>query len=718
MPDVGLNWVVSANVQNALDGIKALQRESQLLGTAIDRALDKGQDASQLEDAFQRIQDKIKALRATVQDAKPPLDDMNNKFKATTLSTGQMRVAFIDLGRVITGQGFSLRSLASNFTLLGPAVTVGIAALYGIFEALNKTTDAQKKTAEQAKALQGVLANLKTGQDVSTQATGGQAGDIARVQLLATAIQDVNKSYAERQRALQELQATNKSYFGDLTLEASSLATLAQRVKDYSDALVTEAIIKGQTDEIAKMTSELLKQVKVQDQLKDARDRAINDQKTTDVTPTGGGIGTVGGTNISEQTTLASAVTKATDAYNTQRDAVEKIREAIASYNSELNQNIGIQLKQRPLGEVKPETTKNLDELLDKIRQVKAELAKPAEGSLFSQNKLAQEANAPGNDISQLFHDKIADAIAKGAKDGTTRAKEAAAELANLYAQQLSRIQNPNLRARIPGTVVVKPEEIDDIDSQVSKAFGDKGLKIRIPIDITDAIKSEGFNKGETQKILQKAAEDALNGLPPIRWNAKIQLVVDTKTLADDFHKQLIESLNSTVNSSATSGLADIGKALGAAIAKGQNPIQAAGDAILGSIGSLMEQLGEALIKYGVEMELIHDIFSAGLSISPIAAIAAGIALTAAGELIKKSFKATAFAEGGIVTGPTYGLIGEAGPEAIFPLSKINDFIGAARGGGAQTSGGGELTSTIKGQDMLIVLSRAQKNANLVGKPS
>jgi hypothetical protein len=39
------------------------------------------------------------------------------------------------------------------------------------------------------------------------------------------------------------------------------------------------------------------------------------------------------------------------------------------------------------------------------------------------------------------------------------------------------------------------------------------------------------------------------------------------------------------------------------------------------------------------------------------------------------------FAEGGIVTRPTYGVFGEAGPEAVMPLDRVSDFIAEAGGG-------------------------------------
>jgi hypothetical protein len=40
-----------------------------------------------------------------------------------------------------------------------------------------------------------------------------------------------------------------------------------------------------------------------------------------------------------------------------------------------------------------------------------------------------------------------------------------------------------------------------------------------------------------------------------------------------------------------------------------------------------------------------------------------------------------AFAEGAIVTGPTVALAGEAGPEAVIPLDRLDDFMGGGGGG-------------------------------------
>ena len=55
------------------------------------------------------------------------------------------------------------------------------------------------------------------------------------------------------------------------------------------------------------------------------------------------------------------------------------------------------------------------------------------------------------------------------------------------------------------------------------------------------------------------------------------------------------------------------------------------------------------------------------------------------------------FAKGGIVTGPTIGLVGEAGAEAIIPLNKLDSMMG----------GGTKGEFVLRGQDLVLALERA-----------
>ena len=89
-------------------------------------------------------------------------------------------------------------------------------------------------------------------------------------------------------------------------------------------------------------------------------------------------------------------------------------------------------------------------------------------------------------------------------------------------------------------------------------------------------------------------------------------------------------------------------------------------------------------------------------------ALAAG-----AGSIVGSLFSKVipAFADGGIVSGPTLGIMGEysgarTNPEVIAPLDKLKSMIGENGGGAVQVFG------TISGQDILLSSDRARNNRN------
>ncbi len=89
--------------------------------------------------------------------------------------------------------------------------------------------------------------------------------------------------------------------------------------------------------------------------------------------------------------------------------------------------------------------------------------------------------------------------------------------------------------------------------------------------------------------------------------------------------------------------------------------------------------VGEAVMTFlaAIATSLDISIFGAPFSIPVWAAV--GVIAAAVGVL--SAFAFGAFAEGGIITKPTMALMGEAGPEAVIPLSKL----GKLNGGGQTT---------------------------------
>jgi len=150
------------------------------------------------------------------------------------------------------------------------------------------------------------------------------------------------------------------------------------------------------------------------------------------------------------------------------------------------------------------------------------------------------------------------------------------------------------------------------------------------------------------------------------------------------------------------------------------------GNAMLATLGQFMSQLGKAIIAAGTA----SDVFQKALLANPGAAIAAGAALVIAGAavtgMMKKGMNARAaqdtgggggtpqgirpFASGGIVSGPTLGLMGEyagarSNPEVVAPLDKLKSMLGG---------GTGTLTTRVSGTDLLIMLDRAERNRGRV----
>jgi 16S rRNA G966 N2-methylase RsmD len=146
------------------------------------------------------------------------------------------------------------------------------------------------------------------------------------------------------------------------------------------------------------------------------------------------------------------------------------------------------------------------------------------------------------------------------------------------------------------------------------------------------------------------------------------------------------------------------------AIANGGDPLQTLFNGILLTVSSFMDSFGKAILSVGVAL-LKLDV--ALKSLNPFLAIAGGVALIAAAGVARSMAQkgVTPFADGGIVSGPTLGLVGEypgasTNPEVIAPLDKLQKIIGT---NGSQ-DGGFIAETRISGRDLAIVLNRYNKD--------
>ena len=232
---------------------------------------------------------------------------------------------------------------------------------------------------------------------------------------------------------------------------------------------------------------------------------------------------------------------------------------------------------------------------------------------------------------------------------------------------------------------------------------------------------AERFRIDSNKKLKEKAAADALkskqfSGANMIAGTAVapvlIQVKIDPKSysqIVQDFDKLMTE-ISAAIEVLGETVAVAFGEAIGGAISGQQDVLANFGDAILTALGGFMSQVGKLLIAYAISVDKFQSAFTDWR-----AALVAGIALVAIGAAIKNSMKkgpsVQAFAEGGIVSGPTLGLMGEypnarSNPEVIAPLDKLRGMLKSG-----DNSSGFIASTSIQGRDLAIVLERYNKDS-------
>jgi hypothetical protein len=172
-----------------------------------------------------------------------------------------------------------------------------------------------------------------------------------------------------------------------------------------------------------------------------------------------------------------------------------------------------------------------------------------------------------------------------------------------------------------------------------------------------------------------------------------------------------MEGVNAAFNNLSVQGLESFGQALGDILSGQINSFDDFGKALLGSVAQFMRAFGSALIATATASKAFKEL----LIKDPVLAAAAGVALVAGSAaisgMLKKGPQPTAFAEGGIVSGPTLGLVGEypgasSNPEVIAPLDKLKGMLNMNN-----NNSGFVASTSIQGRDLAIVLERYNKDS-------
>jgi hypothetical protein len=374
------------------------------------------------------------------------------------------------------------------------------------------------------------------------------------------------------------------------------------------------------------------------------------------------------------------------------KDYIFPADKALKDFNATLDKGIAKNENEIKVLEAKGDTLgalalkeENLYKTLAKARANIGKNNKEAWGKIIDDTKAALTVLGIERDkYNQSEQDKAQDRVNEGQKEWQQESEKA-------YKQQVER-NKKLLDAAIEG---------------INQKYKGQQEAERFWIDRNKKLKDKAVADELKSKQFSGANMIAGTAVAPVL----IQVKIDPKSysqIVQDFDK-LMTDVTAAVEVLGETVAIAFGEAIGGAMSGQQDVLATFGDAILMALGGFMSQVGKLLIAYAISIEKLQAAFA-----NPTEALIAGVALVAIGAAIKNSMQkgpsVPAFAEGGIVSGPTLGLMGEYpnarnNPEVIAPLDKLKGMLKS------NDSSGFIASTSIQGRDLAIVLERYNKDS-------
>lgn len=263
-----------------------------------------------------------------------------------------------------------------------------------------------------------------------------------------------------------------------------------------------------------------------------------------------------------------------------------------------------------------------------------------------------------------------------------------------------------------------------DLDRWV-KDWLSKFPKLQVPISPEFTINQQEIKfvmLGGDLKTFQEQVSESINKdiaklvvAPRFNFSAEFLANRENQQAMADAAQRLTDTFAQSIGTGMADALVAVGEGIGNVLS-GEN----FGAEIFQVFGTLIQQLGKALIQFAVIDEIIKKILANPLTIGPGVALAAGLAAIAVGALIKNI--AGKRAAGGPVSGGQTYLVGEKGPELFTPNTGGQIIPNNQLGGGAGAFGGGVSVQVsgafqVNGNDLVLVLARAnQSQRRLTGR--
>jgi hypothetical protein len=648
-------------------------------------------DLGNVPASAKKFADYLKGIETSSEKAKGQLKTLGNEIDKTADKMNKSGSAlkktnqqYMNLALVIQDLPFGFRGIQNNLpALLGGLAGVGGAAYLAfsaIIAGLTFWDEHNRKVTASAK-------KLKEQED---EVVKGVTNEALRVNELIAVLENETETRDRKRRAIKELQSINPDVFKDLKLEGDKVKDLNTYYNAYIENLKNvillkqyekdlEAIIQAELKTGKPLQIQKQKEVKKSTELLTLNNAAIKDNISTNKILTLKDqkvIGNINKYNKSQQTKL--------DLF----EKIKKISPAVA------------------LGGGKDGSAEKGPK--EKVSKYEEDLAR-ATFNFYKDNLFQAETFFNQlNDIEKLNALKEA-VINKASNDELTAIEATYAQKSVNFHQQIE-----DKKLAIRQASLKRGEQLTEADQRAKKKVLDTEFQNEM-----DAIQNKlsAQLKGNRREPLQQQQnyKEAIIGYLLMSMEAgktaeqieKLQDKINSLNASAEGTAAAFTPMADMLNNLATNTLVEFGTQIGNLLSGGEFSL----DGFLGMIANALIQIGTHLVMVSKLFLAVNALFASGGALAPLAipiglaAIAAGVALSSA---ISKKQDVKAFANGGIVSGPTMGLIGEypgakSNPEVVAPLDKLKDMLGG--------SGGGSFV--LRGSDLVLALNRSETSLNL-----
>lgn len=552
----------------------------------------------------------------------------------------------------------TLKSLASGLTGaggIGLALSV-VSSLYLLYaqysQKASKADEEKAKNTKSAKeALDDYIGTLDAKTRADVKGLENSQKDLIQLRQLYDASRNLKIPLEERIKAAQELIDQYPQTFKNFSAEQIALGKASAAYKQLSTDIIATAKAAARTDILVENEKEIVQLNEKRKQL----EKQLKSQKEIDARAkeAAKNANNIGGSTLGGTTDFSGDLTRAANQTSKTLDLTTQINGVSKQITSKRYESLGIEkeitgelVKQKSVVSItgidtdKGKKEKELKSLSEILADLQIEL---------KQNDLAFDDTFNEKRINDI--DSYQKAINELVKNGFSPASDAVKNLISVQNKLAETVRGGDLR---------------DVALDVGKLLGISSKPFTIQPKLT--IKPIVTGVAELTEFAEAAqAEiDKILSLPEL-------LKRGSAVFADAF------------------------EAMGASIANGGDVLAAAGGVLQAAFAQLLSQLGQQFILKGAAL------IAAGLAeaSNPLTALAGaanirtGAALTALGAglalgggLVGATGKGksgggnvTAFANGGIISGPTLGLMGEyagakSDPEVVAPLSKLKKLLG------------------------------------------